>query len=179
MRLEPTIPHRQRFSTSDVLPSHALEDGCASSGDPYHEYMTLSLASRAVARPVPVCTRRQLPHYLDDTHLRSTRMVLAFLPVLIYLAGQVTAAPASGTRNAVAACPVGRVAVTTTAADFDKNTSVYSNLYDLGQNQTWAEVLEFPVAPPVSPCNVCPAIAISALIDVLVLPTSPRLEYEV
>ncbi|KAH9841905.1 uncharacterized protein C8Q71DRAFT_829205 [Rhodofomes roseus] len=78
-------------------------------------------------------------------------MVLAFLPVLIYLAGHVTAAPASGTRNAVAACPVlfeGRVAVTTTAADFDKNTSVYSNLYDLGQNQTWAEVLEFPVAPP-------------------------------
>ena len=48
------------------------------------------------------------------------------------LVGLAAAAPSPG-----AACPVifeGRVARITTAADFDKNTSVYSNLYDLGQS---------------------------------------------
>ena len=50
----------------------------------------------------------------------------------VCLAGLAAAAPSPG-----AVCSLlfeGRVAQTTTAADFDKNTSVYSNLYDLGQS---------------------------------------------
>lgn len=85
------------------------------------------------------------------------------LAVSICFAGLAIAAPSPG-----AACSVlfeGRVAQTTTAADFDTNTSVYSNLYDLGQSiyiirfknlsqltrlsdQTWAEVLNFPIVAP-------------------------------
>ncbi|KAH9925564.1 uncharacterized protein B0H18DRAFT_376831 [Fomitopsis serialis] len=71
------------------------------------------------------------------------------LASLLSLAGLATAAPALGTGSA--ACPIlfdGRVALTTTAVDFDKNTSVYSNVYDLGQNQTWAEVLDLPSVAP-------------------------------
>ncbi|KZT64610.1 glycoside hydrolase family 131 protein [Daedalea quercina L-15889] len=77
--------------------------------------------------------------------MHSTSLLVAF----ICLAGLTSVAP--GIPQPGAACPVlfeGRVALTTTAADFDKNTSVYNNLYDLGQNQTWAEVLKFPAVAP-------------------------------
>lgn len=87
----------------------------------------------------------------------------SILVASVYFAGLAAAAPSPG-----AACAVlfeGRVAQTTTAADFDTNTSVYSNLYDLGQSacimlvenpsrlthwsdQTWAEVLKFPIVAP-------------------------------
>jgi hypothetical protein len=56
--------------------------------------------------------------------------------VALALAGPSTETfPTSG-----ASCPVlfeGRVGLLTTPADFDKNTSVYNNQYDLGLSKLW------------------------------------------
>ncbi|KZV87211.1 hypothetical protein EXIGLDRAFT_652353 [Exidia glandulosa HHB12029] len=48
-------------------------------------------------------------------------------------------------------CPIlfdGRVALTARAADFDKDTSKFDHQFVHGENQTWAEILKFPVVSP-------------------------------
>ncbi|EIN04659.1 hypothetical protein PUNSTDRAFT_128217 [Punctularia strigosozonata HHB-11173 SS5] len=48
-------------------------------------------------------------------------------------------------------CPLiwdGRVTLRTTPADFDKNSSIYDHQYVHGENQTWAEIIKFPVVEP-------------------------------
>ena len=42
----------------------------------------------------------------------------------------------------------GRVPVKATGASFDAGSEPYNNLYDLGKNLTWADVLRFPNVPP-------------------------------
>ncbi|KAH7103701.1 hypothetical protein BKA62DRAFT_755916 [Auriculariales sp. MPI-PUGE-AT-0066] len=42
----------------------------------------------------------------------------------------------------------GRVPLMATAADFDKETSVFDDKYVHGQNQTWSEILKFPFVLP-------------------------------
>ncbi|KIJ54763.1 glycoside hydrolase family 131 protein [Sphaerobolus stellatus SS14] len=42
----------------------------------------------------------------------------------------------------------GRVAVPTTPADFDKNSSIFDHQFVHGENQTWAEIIKFPAVPP-------------------------------
>lgn len=42
----------------------------------------------------------------------------------------------------------GRVPWSATPADFEKSTSIYNNQYILGQNQTWSQVLKFPLVAP-------------------------------
>ncbi|KZT35386.1 hypothetical protein SISSUDRAFT_1071847 [Sistotremastrum suecicum HHB10207 ss-3] len=42
----------------------------------------------------------------------------------------------------------GRVPLTATPADFDKTTSLYNNQFILGQNQTFDEIIKFPIVLP-------------------------------
>ncbi|KAI5121648.1 hypothetical protein M0805_001175 [Coniferiporia weirii] len=42
----------------------------------------------------------------------------------------------------------GRVSASTTRADFDKNSSIYDHQFVHGQNQTWAQVIDFPAVEP-------------------------------
>jgi hypothetical protein len=67
--------------------------------------------------------------------------------VLLRVAVSVFASPAASGKK----CNIlfdGRVSVKTTAADFDKNTSIFDHQFVHGQNQTWAEIIKFPVVAP-------------------------------
>ncbi|KDQ49999.1 hypothetical protein JAAARDRAFT_200339 [Jaapia argillacea MUCL 33604] len=75
----------------------------------------------------------------------SSKYLLAVLGALAPLAvvAQTTAPGIS--------CPVlfdGRISYTTQPTDFDKNTSLYNPSYNLGQNQTWDQVISFPPMVP-------------------------------
>lgn len=42
----------------------------------------------------------------------------------------------------------GRVTLKTTPADFDKNSSIFDHQFVHGENQTWAEIVKFPIVEP-------------------------------
>jgi len=72
--------------------------------------------------------------------------MFAALKTTIVFAGLVAALPKPTPK-----CPVlfdGSVALTTKAADFDATTSKYNSGYIKGQNQTWAQIIKFPVVLP-------------------------------
>jgi hypothetical protein len=69
------------------------------------------------------------------------------LPLLAVLAIS-SASPLEKRR--IASCDIvidARVPSSATGADFDNGSLPFNPEYDLGQNQTWAEVLEFPTVP--------------------------------
>ncbi|KAI0346707.1 hypothetical protein BDW22DRAFT_794508 [Trametopsis cervina] len=70
---------------------------------------------------------------------------------LVGTLGGVLAAPAVDSALHIGGCDIiwdGRVSLLTTPADFDKNSSIYDHQFVHGDNQTWAEIIKFPVVLP-------------------------------